>query len=98
MFLSPPFRLRFVAKAPLFRIPVFGSLLRSVGAIPVVRKMEAGGDVDYTAFFASCVDALEHGDSIAIFPEGRSLPQSYMAPLKTGPARLFFWPANAVPM
>ncbi|MCI0417509.1 1-acyl-sn-glycerol-3-phosphate acyltransferase [bacterium] len=88
-FLSPPFRLRFVAKAPLFKIPVFGSLLRSIGAIPVVRKFEAGGDVDYSVFFAACLDALAKRDSVVIFPEGRSLPQSYMAPLKTGPARLF---------
>lgn len=89
-FLSPPFRLRFVAKAPLFKIPVFGSLLRSIGAIPVVRKFEAGGAVDYSAFFGACVDALARGDSVVIFPEGRSLPQAYLAPLKTGPARLYF--------
>lgn len=88
-FLSPAFRLRFVAKAPLFKIPVFGSILRAMGAIPVVRKFEAGGAVDYSTFFAACLDALAKGDSIVIFPEGRSLPQSYLAPLKTGPARLF---------
>jgi glycerol-3-phosphate O-acyltransferase / dihydroxyacetone phosphate acyltransferase len=88
-FLSPSFRLRFVAKAPLFKIPIFGSILRSIGAIPVVRKFEAGGDVDYSTFFAACLDALAKGDSIVIFPEGRSLPQSYLSPLKTGPARLF---------
>lgn len=90
LFLSPPFRLHFVAKAPLFRIPVFGSILRSIGAIPVMRKMDAAGEVDYTTFFASCVDVLVAGGSIVIFPEGRSLPQSYLAPMKTGPARLFF--------
>ena len=88
-FLPSRFRLRFVAKATLFKIPVFGSILRSIGSIPVVRKFEAGGEVDYTAFFASCVQALAEGDCIVIFPEGRSLPQSYLAPLKTGPARLF---------
>lgn len=90
LFLSPPLRLHFVAKAPLFKIPVFGSMLRSIGAIPVMRKMDASGDVDYSAFFASCVEALQRGGSVVIFPEGRSLPQSYLAPLKTGPARLFF--------
>ncbi|HSP07008.1 MAG TPA: 1-acyl-sn-glycerol-3-phosphate acyltransferase [Acidobacteriota bacterium] len=88
-FLSPPFTLHFVAKAPLFKIPVFGSILRSLGAIPVMRKMDAAGDVDYTAFFGACVESLQSGGSIVIFPEGRSLPQSYLAPLKTGPARLF---------
>lgn len=89
-FLSPPFRLRFVAKASLFKIPVFGGILRSLGAIPVERRLEADGEVDYTVFFASCVDALAKGDSIVIFPEGRSLPQPSLAPLRTGPARLYF--------
>src|ERR687892_1888739 len=68
-FLSPPFRLRFVAKAPLFKIPIFGSILRSIGAIPVVRKFEAGGNIDYSTFFAACMEALDKGDSIVIFPE-----------------------------
>src|SRR5262245_23808109 len=57
-FLSPPFKLRFVAKAPLFKIPLFGSILRSIGAIPVVRKFEASGTVDYSPFFENCVQAL----------------------------------------
>lgn len=83
-------QLRFVAKAPLFKIPVFGSILRSAGAIPVERRFEASGEVDYTAFFSSCVDALAHDASLVIFPEGRSLAQAYLAPLRTGPARLFF--------
>jgi len=88
-FLSPPYELRFVAKAPLFKIPLFGSILRSIGAIPVIRKFEADGVVDYSQFFTKCVEALAQGGSIVIFPEGRSLPQSYLAPLKTGPARIF---------
>lgn len=88
--LSDEKSIRFVAKAPLFKVPVFGGILRRVGAIPVVRRFEAAGEVDYSEFFAACVSALEVGDSIVIFPEGRSLPQPYMAPLKTGPARIYF--------
>ena len=88
-FLSPPYELHFVAKASLFKIPIFGSILRSIGAIPVVRKFEAAGLVDYSPFFAKCAEALAEGGSIVIFPEGRSLPQAYLAPLKTGPARIF---------
>jgi glycerol-3-phosphate O-acyltransferase / dihydroxyacetone phosphate acyltransferase len=88
-FLSPEYDLRFVAKAQLFKIPIFGWILRSLGAIPVVRKFETDGAVDYSPFFARCVDALSEGGSIVIFPEGRSLPQAYLAPLKTGPARIF---------
>lgn len=91
MFLfEPQYCIRFVAKAPLFRIPVFGWILRKIGSIPVVRKFEADGEIDYSAFFESCVQALQKGESVVIFPEGRSLPQPFLAPLKTGPARLFF--------
>jgi 1-acyl-sn-glycerol-3-phosphate acyltransferase len=90
MFLSPPFHIRFVAKEPLFTRPVLGWIMRRMQAIPVVRRMDAEGEVDYTTFFAACVEALAAGDSIVIFPEGRSLPQPYMAPLRTGAARLFF--------
>ncbi|HET6267089.1 MAG TPA: 1-acyl-sn-glycerol-3-phosphate acyltransferase, partial [Acidobacteriota bacterium] len=69
MLLSPPYRIRFVAKAPLFRIPIFGSILRHLGAIPVVRRFEAEGQVDYREFFAACVRALQAGECIVIFPE-----------------------------
>src|SRR5262245_61953266 len=90
LLLSPAFNIRFVAKSTLFKIPVFGSILRSIGSIPVVRHMDTQGEVDYTAFFAKFVEALGEGDSIVIFPEGRSLAQPFLAPMKTGPARLFF--------
>lgn len=89
-FFASDFKVRFVAKAPLFKAPIFGSVLRAMGAIPVVRKIDVNTDVDYTQFFSACVDALKQGDSIAIFPEGRSLPQPFLAPMRTGPARLFF--------
>ena len=84
------YRIRFVAKAPLFKVPLLGWLMRRMGAIPVIRKFEADGEVDYQSFFKSCVDSLSSGDSIIIFPEGLSLPQSRMSAIKTGAARLFF--------
>src|SRR5207248_8719213 len=74
----------------LFKIPVFGWILKSMNSIPVVRKMDAAGEVDYSVFFSSCVEALAEGSCLAIFPEGRSLPRPLLAPLRTGPARLFF--------
>ena len=44
--------------------------MRKLGAIPVVRRMDAEGKIDYEAFFASCVETLAAGESIVIFPEG----------------------------
>lgn len=84
------YQIRFVAKAGLFKIPQLGWLMRRIGAIPVVRRMDAEGKVDYEAFFSSCVKTLAAGESIVIFPEGQSLPQPHMKSLRTGAARLFF--------
>ena len=89
-FFSPDFKIRFVAKAPLFKIPLLGWIMRKMQAIPVVRRYEAEGKVDYKTFFAACVDSLAAGNSITIFPEGISLPQPHMADMRTGAARLFF--------
>lgn len=89
-FFPPVYKIRFVAKAPLFKIPLLGWIMRKMYAIPVVRRFEADGKVDYKAFFSACVDSLAAGNSIAIFPEGASLPQPYMTTMRTGAARLFF--------
>ena len=89
-FLPPVYKIHFVAKAPLFKIPLLGWIMHKMHAIPVVRRFEADGKVDYKAFFASCIDSLAAGNSIAIFPEGASLPQPHMTAMKTGAARLFF--------
>lgn len=89
-FLPSRYRIRFVAKAQLFNITLLGWLMRKLRAIPVLRRFEADGNVDYKAFFASCVETLSAGDSIAIFPEGASLPQPHMTTLRTGAARLYF--------
>ena len=89
-FLAPSRRIRFVAKATLFDIPILNWILRRLRAVPVTRRMDAAGQVDYTVFFATCVETLAAGESMVIFPEGRSLPQPTMAPLRTGPARMFF--------
>lgn len=67
-FLPQAFPIRFVTKAPLFRIALLGWLLLKMHAIPDVRRFEADGQVAYKAFFLSCVDSLAAGNSIAIFP------------------------------
>ena len=90
LFLPMPCRLRFVAKASLFSVPVLGWMLRRFRAIPVIRRSDIEGPVDYSVFFAACIEALAAGDAVVIFPEGRSLPHPTMASLRTGAARLFF--------
>ena len=40
-----PRRVSFLAKAPLFRMPVIGSLVRALDSLPAYRQQDAGEDV-----------------------------------------------------
>jgi glycerol-3-phosphate O-acyltransferase / dihydroxyacetone phosphate acyltransferase len=80
---------RFLAKAPLFRIPLVGPVLRLAGCLPVYRpKDDPALAARNEATFAAVTDALTGGAAVAIFPEGTSHDAPALAPLKTGAARL----------
>jgi 1-acyl-sn-glycerol-3-phosphate acyltransferase len=76
-----PVQFRWLAKAELFRIPIFGRAMRGAGYISIDRS-------DRAAAFASLQQAAEkirQGVSILIFPEGtRSLDGSLKAFKKGG--------------
>lgn len=57
-------RVHFMAKEPLFRVPVLGFLIKRVGAFPV-RQHTA----DRTAL-KKAIELLQNGEVVAIFPEG----------------------------
>lgn len=87
---------RFLAKAPLFKVPVVGSVLRAAGCLPVYRrsddpKLSAKNEETFSAVTA----ALAGGAAVAIFPEGTSHDAPAMAPLKTGAARIALGAAEA---
>ena len=84
-----PRRVSFLAKAPLFRMPVIGSLCRAFEAIPVHRRQDAGPDPSQNRETFDAARALiERGGAIAIFPEGTSHSDPRLKPLKTGAARI----------
>ena len=78
----------FVAKAPLFRMPVIGALVRAFGSLPVQRRQDEASGVDNAATFARARELLLGGGSLAIFPEGASHSDPRLRPLKTGVARI----------
>ncbi len=78
----------FVARDGLFRVPVFGAILRAVGAIPVARRKDHTAKVDNDAAFAACRSALENGGVLVLFPEGKTHGRLRVEPLKTGLARI----------
>jgi len=75
-----PIDFRWVAKAELFRIPLFGRAMRAVGCIPIDRgdRESAYGSLERAAA------VLKGGTSVLIFPEGTRSPDGRLLPFKKG--------------
>ncbi|UCF19329.1 MAG: 1-acyl-sn-glycerol-3-phosphate acyltransferase [Gemmatimonadota bacterium] len=82
-------RVRVLAKAPLFDIPVFGRILRSVDTLPLYRVQDDPDQLprNRLAFQEAC-DTLSAGGTLLTFPEGKSHTSPRLAALKTGAARI----------
>ncbi len=79
----------FLAKEPLFRLPVIGWILRGLRALPVYRKQDNPGQmVKNEGTLEAARTALVQGRAITIFPEGKSHSEPMLAELKTGAARI----------
>lgn len=89
VFCALPRRPSFLAKSTLFKLPLLGSLMRAVDALPVYRPIDKGADVRLNKrTFEACHDLLRRGRCIALFPEGVSHNSTFLLPLKTGAARI----------
>lgn len=60
-----PIKMGYMAKAELFKIPVFGSLIRALGAFPVNR-----GGGNGIAAIKTAIRLLQEGKRLIMFPEG----------------------------
>ncbi|MGI4869772.1 MAG: lysophospholipid acyltransferase family protein [Janthinobacterium lividum] len=88
----------FLAKSTFFKNPVLGAIMRSGNCIPIYRRQDAEGGTERLtpaqlaasneASFGRCYDYLEHGGTVMIFPEGTSVSERRLRPLKTGAARI----------
>lgn len=74
-------RYKFVAKAELFDIPIFGRAARAVGTIPIQRenRKAAFGAYDEAA------ERIQGGSSVVVFPEGTRGHDYPLRPFKKGP-------------
>ena len=77
---------RFIAKATLWKTPGVPALMKVVGVLPVHRTVDGGGDNAGT--FATVVQELHRGMTVAIFPEGTTHDNPHLSPVRTGAARL----------
>ncbi len=84
-----PRRVSFLAKAPLFRMPVLRALVRAMDSLPVYRRQDEGEDVSKNEeTFAAARSLLARGGTIGICPEGVSHNEPRLRPIKTGAARI----------
>src|SRR6266542_7016384 len=84
-----PRRVSFVAKAPLFRMPVIGYFVRALDSLPAYRRQDAGQDVSRNLeTFTAARKLLARGGTIGICPEGVSHNEPRLRPLKSGTARI----------
>jgi 1-acyl-sn-glycerol-3-phosphate acyltransferase len=89
VFCALPRRISFLAKSTLFRLPVIGYTLRTVEALPLYRRVDAGEDPRQNVrTFEACQQLLRQGRCIALFPEGLSHNETQLLPIKSGAARI----------
>ena len=84
-----PRRVSFLAKAPLFRMPVIGYLVKALDSLPVYRRQDEGEDLTKNEeTFVAARKLLAKGGTIGICPEGVSHDEPGLRPIKTGAARI----------
>lgn len=82
-------RVRVLAKAPLFEIPFFGHVLRSVDSLPLYRVQDDPELLGRNKLaFQEATETLRAAGTLLTFPEGGSRTAPGLAPLKTGAARM----------
>ncbi len=76
---------RFLAKEPLFRVPVIGRIIKDAGQIPVYRDTK-----DAANAIRDALSALDRGECVAVYPEGTMTrdPELWPMSAKTGAVRM----------
>lgn len=85
---ASPRVVRFLGKAPLFDMPILGQVLRGLQTLPVYRAEDGADTRDNARTFEAVYAALERGEVVCLFPEGKSYEEPALQALKTGAARM----------
>src|SRR5688572_17385058 len=80
---------RFLAKAPLFEVPVLGALIRALGMLPAYRGSDDARQVRRNLeSLDTASQALIDGQAMGIFPEGKSHDAAQVETVRSGAARI----------
>lgn len=74
-------RYKFVAKAELFKIPVFGPAIKAIGMVPIERQNRKAAFAAYRV----AAEKIRAGNSCVVFPEGTRGDGYPIRPFKKGP-------------
>ena len=74
-------RYKFVGKAELFRIPLFGRAAQAAGMIPIERENRKSAFESYRV----AAERIRAGASVVVFPEGTRGRNYALRPFKKGP-------------
>jgi 1-acyl-sn-glycerol-3-phosphate acyltransferase len=74
-------RFSFIAKAELFRVPLFGPAARAVGTIPIERENRKAAFESYRV----AGELMRAGRNVIVFPEGTRGSSYALRPFKKGP-------------
>jgi 1-acyl-sn-glycerol-3-phosphate acyltransferase len=77
-----PGAIRFIAWDALFKIPVFSSLIRALGAVPVSQQDKNSA----ASLLRDVVEFIKNGYSVLIFPEGERSKDGNLLPFEGGVA------------
>jgi 1-acyl-sn-glycerol-3-phosphate acyltransferase len=79
----------FLAKAPLFHIPVFGQIMHALGMLPAYRACDDARQMKRNLASLSLAAArLTQSEAVGIFPEGKSHDLPKVDQVKSGAARI----------
>ncbi len=79
----------FLAKGELFKGSFLTWLFSRLNMIPVYRKQDDPSQMNKNKdTFVKCFEHLEKGGAILMFPEGTSITERKLRPIKTGAARI----------
>ncbi|WP_024302699.1 MFS transporter [Pseudogulbenkiania sp. MAI-1] len=91
---ASPRPIRFVMDHRIFKTPILNYIFRHSGAIPIAPAKEDPEMMERA--FAEVAKALEAGDLVGIFPEGRITDNGELYPFRPGITRIL--EANPVPV
>ncbi|HPD61332.1 MAG TPA: lysophospholipid acyltransferase family protein [Thermodesulfobacteriota bacterium] len=80
LLLFSPVLIRWMAKKELFKIPIFGKILRWIGAIEVDRENKSKAYLS----IKKAVDKIREGSTVLIFPEGTRSADGELLPFNKG--------------